>query len=606
MSLKESFRWFREDLKLMDRNGGKVFVKGKAIMPTISRNNRKYIEDELIRAARTLTGKPIDVNHEIDLYLDLKNKYEEANKPLKYLGKPPTPKGNVIAAEYEDGSIEYVAEINNREYADKIVDRKSVFDNVLPASKYKEKWGKDPIYGVSISADYSHNDESEAVSTPRGLIFNRLSLVEDPERPGVPGTTVNLVETVGEQSATEAQVVGLLLREAKPELYEEYKLGVVRKMVTKVDASPNPQDQIVQLGRTMEEGIPAFNKAEPEPAKVVVVETPAEKKEEPPLSEEEKRRLGEPFADYKDWADCIAKNKDKGDAEKICGAIKAKTEEPKPAETKVDAPKLDVPTIELKVPVLVPDAKNLEAEKARIDSEKLRAEETFKESRIQVLTEAAGITNENLRMVADAHKAFLSGQTKINNDSATWRATLEGLQKKNCGAISEQAKLNEQFKAMVEDLKKTLSESLRVDAEKISVVTDQLKNYEAKVVTQQAAIESLTKEAAESKAAFEAKAKDAEEKQKVTEAKLAEAAMDASKKDATITKLTEEVNRKVSEMDAALTKKAEEADRNLEKKLSEAKEDIMSHVKTPSKVPEKPLGDIPIEKERPIRSPLTG
>lgn len=41
---------------------------------------------------------------------------------------------------------------------------------------------------------------------------------------------------------------------------------------------------------------------------------------------EGRRRLEEPFAGYKNWADCIAKNKGKGDADKICGSIKAKTE----------------------------------------------------------------------------------------------------------------------------------------------------------------------------------------------------------------------------------------------------------------------------------------
>jgi len=35
---------------------------------------------------------------------------------------------------------------------------------------------------------------------------------------------------------------------------------------------------------------------------------------------------GEPFASYKDFADCVAKNKDKDDPEAYCGSIKAKVE----------------------------------------------------------------------------------------------------------------------------------------------------------------------------------------------------------------------------------------------------------------------------------------
>lgn len=41
------------------------------------------------------------------------------------------------------------------------------------------------------------------------------------------------------------------------------------------------------------------------------------------LIEQERRRLEEPFAGYKNWADCMAKN---GQNAKICGSIKAKTE----------------------------------------------------------------------------------------------------------------------------------------------------------------------------------------------------------------------------------------------------------------------------------------
>lgn len=45
------------------------------------------------------------------------------------------------------------------------------------------------------------------------------------------------------------------------------------------------------------------------------------------------KRLGEPFAGYKDFADCVAKNKDKDNPEAYCGYIKHKVEDPKKEET---------------------------------------------------------------------------------------------------------------------------------------------------------------------------------------------------------------------------------------------------------------------------------
>ena len=44
----------------------------------------------------------------------------------------------------------------------------------------------------------------------------------------------------------------------------------------------------------------------------------------------EKKQVGEPFADYTDFADCVAKNQDKDDPEAYCAAIKQKAEQAMP------------------------------------------------------------------------------------------------------------------------------------------------------------------------------------------------------------------------------------------------------------------------------------
>ena len=63
------------------------------------------------------------------------------------------------------------------------------------------------------------------------------------------------------------------------------------------------------------------------------------------------KTLGEPFAGYKDFADCVAKNKDKSNPDAYCGYIKHKVEDPKKEtilqeakEEKVEEePKKDIP-----------------------------------------------------------------------------------------------------------------------------------------------------------------------------------------------------------------------------------------------------------------------
>lgn len=49
-----------------------------------------------------------------------------------------------------------------------------------------------------------------------------------------------------------------------------------------------------------------------------------------------------PFANYKDFADCVAKNKDKGDPKAYCGSIKHKVEDsPKKKEGKFKHKRMD-------------------------------------------------------------------------------------------------------------------------------------------------------------------------------------------------------------------------------------------------------------------------
>ena len=95
--IKESFRWVTPEFKRLDGYGPKTIkIKGVALTAnTVSKNNRLYIDEELRRAARTLRGKPINVNH----------------NPKQIIG-------HVEVAEYEDGNLEFIGVIKKQPYVD--------------------------------------------------------------------------------------------------------------------------------------------------------------------------------------------------------------------------------------------------------------------------------------------------------------------------------------------------------------------------------------------------------------------------------------------------------------------------------------------------------
>jgi len=73
------------------------------------------------------------------------------------------------------------------------------------------------------------------------------------------------------------------------------------------------------------------------------------------------KTLGEPFADYEDWDDCISKNSDKGNPAAYCGYIKAKTEPKKEAAQVPEIPANNLTTIDVvaPAPITQPNPSNL-------------------------------------------------------------------------------------------------------------------------------------------------------------------------------------------------------------------------------------------------------
>jgi hypothetical protein len=136
--------------------GEKNLIHGEALHPVKTfhpeewPNVRVYLEEELAKAAGTLVGKPLLLDHQ--RLLD----------------------GKVLEARYEDGAIKYVAELNDPEILEKIRDG--------------------GIKHVSVEYDWRSLERLDGVA-PRGIEFVGLSLLEKYE-PGDPNASVMVWESV--------------------------------------------------------------------------------------------------------------------------------------------------------------------------------------------------------------------------------------------------------------------------------------------------------------------------------------------------------------------------------------------------------------------------
>ena len=114
--IKESYSWIVPEWTTEALGKDSIKVKGIALTSdVISKNRRKYLDEELKMAARTLSGKPLTLNHNDKLIL-----------------------GHVVHAEYENGAIEYIGQVKREPYV-------TMLRNHDPKVK-----------GVSVQAGFTH------------------------------------------------------------------------------------------------------------------------------------------------------------------------------------------------------------------------------------------------------------------------------------------------------------------------------------------------------------------------------------------------------------------------------------------------------------------
>jgi len=149
---RESFSWVG-DLSPLPGN----LVRGKALHPikTVHLEEwpsvRVYLEEELSKSAQTLAGKPLLLDHG------------------RYIN------GKVLSAAYEDGAIEYIAELNDQDILSKIRDGK--------------------IKHCSVEFEWDSLKNVNGVA-PLGINFVGLSLLSPGVEPGDPQSSVSLWESL--------------------------------------------------------------------------------------------------------------------------------------------------------------------------------------------------------------------------------------------------------------------------------------------------------------------------------------------------------------------------------------------------------------------------
>jgi len=155
VELEESFSW-AGDIRPYP---GARLIRGEAIHPVKTFHPlewpqlRVFLEGELEKSAETLVGKPLFLDHW---------------RPLN---------GRVLGARYEDGALEYVAELNDEDILRLIRDGQ--------------------IKHASVQFEWKILEQVDGVA-PRGLNFQHLSLLKDMP-PGDPKTTVEIFESIIKQ-----------------------------------------------------------------------------------------------------------------------------------------------------------------------------------------------------------------------------------------------------------------------------------------------------------------------------------------------------------------------------------------------------------------------
>jgi len=160
----ESFEWAKFLLQFVKEDKDAKYYKVEALFPVESMNldSPPFTRDEVLQSARSLTGKPSDLNHDDSQILE---------------------GVEIVAAQFEDDCVECLVRVPKTSQLIGLIDRKE-------------------IVSVSIKGEWSHGLPGS------GLVLTGLAwLTKQSKLPGIPLTRIVPVEQMVESFEVKAQVL---------------------------------------------------------------------------------------------------------------------------------------------------------------------------------------------------------------------------------------------------------------------------------------------------------------------------------------------------------------------------------------------------------------
>ena len=232
--IKESFEWMAPEFKVVDAGKNTVRIKGIAMRSNVvSKNNRKYVDEELKKAARTWIGKPVTINHNMNQKV-----------------------GNVVWMEYNRGALEYLADIKKNPYVTLLRDGSATLRGVSIEANYlhnrcpqcgEQFWSEESFHKHMRDEHYMLTDATKEV---HGLIGTALSLVLSPEEPGYSDTSIELMEKYEKPVLQLLETVTNYQKGKEDYMKKLEKSKVAVSSVPRITAKPNiaKEDEDIKPG----------------------------------------------------------------------------------------------------------------------------------------------------------------------------------------------------------------------------------------------------------------------------------------------------------------------------------------------------------------------
>jgi hypothetical protein len=187
---KQSFEWANFLLQFVKEDQEACYYKVEALFLVESMNGDVFTKEEVLQAARSLTGRPNNLNHD----------------PLQMLKDV-----EVVAAQFEDNCVECLVRILKTSTVIGMIDRKE-------------------IVSVSIEGDWSHGIPE------RGLVLTGLAwLTKDKKLPGIPLTRIMPVEHIVESFNVQSNGSEKMEEKEMNEIAEKVAAKISEKQTAEIE-----------------------------------------------------------------------------------------------------------------------------------------------------------------------------------------------------------------------------------------------------------------------------------------------------------------------------------------------------------------------------------